>query len=68
MPAKSPKYQEAEKRLPEALKPVFAKFVEEYEFLTQMHYGRGYVAYVVLADLVRAGWRSADKPTEDSPL
>ena len=57
MPSTSPKFKEAESSLPEELKPIFHRFVEEYEYLTNVHFGRGYVAYKVLADLVRAGWR-----------
>jgi hypothetical protein len=62
MPISSEKYREAEARLPDELKPVFQRFVEEYEYLTHLHYGRGYVAYQVLADLVLAGWRPSAKP------
>jgi hypothetical protein len=62
MPRASEKYKEAEAILPEDLNPIFKRFVEEYEFLTMTHFGRGYVAYMVLADLVLAGWRpSADR-------
>jgi hypothetical protein len=57
MPASSTKYQMAEAKLPEDLRPLFARLVREYEFLTTLHYGRGYVAYDVLADLILAGWR-----------
>ena len=57
MPATSQKLKEAEETLPEELKPVFRRLVDEYEYLTSVHYGRGYVAYKVLADLVLAGWR-----------
>jgi hypothetical protein len=35
---------------------------EEYAFLTHTRYGRGYVAYDVLADLVLAGWRPQCRP------
>jgi len=43
--------------LPEDLRAVYRQLVEEYEYLTSVHYGRGYVAYKVLADLILAGWR-----------
>lgn len=66
MPADSPKYQEAEDQLPADLKPIFKQFVEEYEFLTTLHYGRGYVAYKVLGDMVLTGWRpSAESRKKD---
>ena len=44
MPVTSDKYKEAEAILPDNLKPVFKRFVEEYEYLTMTHFGRGYVA------------------------
>ena len=57
MPSTSQKSHDVENGLPDELKPVFRQLVNEYEFLTTVHYGRGYVAYQVLADLVLAGWR-----------
>ncbi|HKQ56395.1 MAG TPA: hypothetical protein VJY35_00890 [Candidatus Eisenbacteria bacterium] len=57
----SPKYLEALESLPEELRPIYHRLVEEYAFHTDVSYGRGYVAYRVLAALVRDGWR----PTED---
>jgi len=68
MPATSQKFKEAEETLPEELKPVFRRFVEEYEYLTSVHYGRGYVAYRVLADLVVAGWRPSAERGPGSKL
>lgn len=47
---------------------MFARIVNEYEFLTKLRYGRGYVAYEVLADLVLAGWRPSAEPNPDSQL
>jgi len=57
MPTDSPKSNEAEAKLPEELRPVYRQMVQEYEFLTHLRYGRGYVAYEILAELVLAGWR-----------
>jgi hypothetical protein len=48
MPVTSEKFKEAESILPEDLKLIFRRFVEEYEYLTNRHYGRGYVAYRAL--------------------
>ena len=45
MPVTSDKYKDAEAALPDDLKPTFRRFVEEYEYITNSHYGRGYVAY-----------------------
>ena len=68
MPVTSDKYKEAEAILPDNLKPVFKQFVEEYEYLTMTHFGRGYVAYRVLADLVLAGWRPSAERMPGSRL
>ena len=53
----SPKYLEARESLPANLRPIYDRLVEEYAFHTEVSYGRGYVAYKVLAALVREGWR-----------
>ncbi len=53
---KSEKYQRAFESLPEQLRPIFRQMVEEYIFLTHVKYGKGYVAYEVLAEMVRSGW------------
>jgi len=53
----SPKFIEARDSLPEELRPIYDRLVEEYAFYTTTKYGQGYVAYSVLAELVRAGWR-----------
>ena len=64
----SPKSQATENRLPEELKPAYRELVEQYSFLTHVRYGRGYVAYDVLADLVLAGWRPSAPAHSDSSL
>lgn len=64
----SPKYVEALESLPEELRPIYDRLVEEYAFHTEVSYGRGYVAYRVLADLVREGWRPpSDGQTKEPP-
>ena len=68
MGVESPKSQEAENRLPEELRPIYRKLVEQYAFLTKVRYGRGYVAYEVIADLVLAGWRASAEAHPDSKL
>ena len=64
----SPKSQAAESRLPDKLKPIYRELVEQYSFVTHIRYGRGYVAYEVLADLILAGWRPSAPTHPDSPL
>ena len=68
MPIESEKCRRAEARLPDELRPVFSRLVKEYEFLTHRRYGRGYVAYDVLADLVLAGWRPSAPSHSNSEL
>ena len=59
---KSQKYQAARDSLPEELHEVYKQLVQEYSFHTEVKYGRGYVAYAVLAELVRDGWRPSAEP------
>jgi len=58
---KSEKYLSAKNSLSTNLQPIHKQIVEEYMFHTYKRYGRGYVAYDVLADLVRDGWRPSQK-------
>jgi hypothetical protein len=39
------------------LKEPYDDLVADYKFATIQRFGRGYVAYDVLADLIRVGWR-----------
>lgn len=66
MSNQSAKSLAAEARLPNELKPTYRRLVDEYAYLTHMRYGRGYVAYEVIADLVLAGWRPSAEPHPDS--
>lgn len=56
----SPKFMEARESLPETLRPIYDEMVADYSWFTTKKFGRGYVAYGVLAEMVRGGWR----PTE----
>jgi hypothetical protein len=53
----TPKRAEARASLPDELKPIFDQLVDDYRFATFEKFGNGYVAYSVLAELVRVGWR-----------
>jgi hypothetical protein len=59
---KSEKFLKARDTLPDDLKPIYDELVEQYAFHTERFFGRGYVAYEVLAALVRDGWRFSAKP------
>ena len=68
MPTSGEKYEQAAASLPEDLRPIFRRFVEEYEYVTMLTFGRGYVAYQVLAELVKAGWRPSAERLPDSRI
>ena len=58
IPAKSPKYFEALKVLPEDLVPVFEELLEHYKFAALKHHGRPMYSPLVIAELVLMGWRN----------
>jgi len=60
--SRSPKHEEARNSLPEELKPIFDEFVDDYKYCASLRHGRPYISYIVLADMVRAGWRRSEKP------
>ena len=63
MPVDSEKFRNVSTRLPEDLRRVFERLVKEYEFMTQLRYGRGYVAYEVSCLFTAgAGNRSRQMP------
>lgn len=62
---RTPKHEEARKSLPDELKPVFDDFVADYKFAATKRYGSPFVSYIVLADMVRAGWRLAAEAVEE---
>lgn len=68
MPIDSPKSKEAESKLPEDLRPIYHQMVRDYEYITHLQYGRGYVAYEVLAQMVLAGWRPSGEVHPNSQL
>lgn len=63
--ARTEKHEEARNTLSEELKPIFNQLVEDYKFSSTVHHGRGYVSYVILADLVKAGWRRSGEAIEE---
>ncbi len=64
--ARSEKHERARNSLPEELRPVFDDFVADYKFHATKRHGAPYVSYVVLADMVRAGWRlAADRVADE---
>ena len=58
----SEKYIEARNSLSDDLKPIYEEFVADYRYAATLRHGRPYISYIVLADMVRAGWRLAAEP------
>ena len=58
----SEKQIEARNSLPDELKPIFDDFVADYKYSATMRHGRPYISYIVLTDMVRAGWRLSAEP------
>ena len=53
----SPKYKKVRDSLPNELQPIFDQLVDEYAYNALKIYGRNWVAYDVLGNLIREGWR-----------
>lgn len=60
------KNEQARNSLPEELKQVFDDFVADYKFAATKHHGSPFVSYVVLAEMVRAGWRLSERPSGET--
>ncbi len=61
----SEKQIEARNSLPDELKPIFDDFVADYKYAAALRYGRPYISYIVLADMIRAGWRLSAEPIKE---
>jgi len=59
---RSPKHEQARDSLPVELRCVFDQFVEDYKFAGFIHHGSPFVSYVILAEMVKAGWRCTGTP------
>jgi hypothetical protein len=64
-PRRTEKHEQARNSLPEELRSIFDDFVADYKFHGMKRHGAPYVSYMIMADMVRAGWRLAAEPTED---
>ena len=56
------KYIEAKKSLPEDLQSIFEELVDQYCFYSLKSYGRAFVSYDILANIVKEGWRPKKAP------
>jgi hypothetical protein len=59
---RSEKYEQARSSLPEELMEVFDSFVADYKFAGTIHHGSPFVSYIILAEMVMAGWRPSGEP------
>jgi len=60
----SEKQIEARNSLPDELNPIFDDFVADYKYAATLRHGRPYISYIVLADMIKAGWRLSAKPVK----
>lgn len=63
----SSKRVDARDSLPEPLREEYDKFVDDYRYAATVRHNRPYVSYIVLADMIRAGWRRVASPIEPDP-
>jgi len=59
------KHEFARNTLADELKHVFDQFVEDYKFAAAVHHGSPFVSYIVLAEMVKGGWRPSAEPIEN---
>ncbi len=59
---RSEKHEFARNSLPGHLVPIFDDFAADYMFYATKHYGKPFVSYIVIAEMVKAGWRLAELP------
>lgn len=55
---KTPTYLKAEETLAPELRPLFEQLTAEYRFAAMKHHGRPFASPMVIAELIRMGWRS----------
>ena len=61
----SEKCREARNSLPENLRSIYDDFVSDYKYAATLRHGRPYISYIVLADMIRAGWRLSAEPVKE---
>ena len=61
---RSEKHEQARQSVPDDLKDVFDEFVEDYRFAATKHHGSPFVSYIVLAEMVKMGWRHVEEPSD----
>lgn len=61
---RSEKHELARNSLPEELRSIFDDFVADYKFAGTIHHGSPFVSYIILAEMVKAGWRLTGEPID----
>lgn len=51
--------------LPEDLRPALDQLAEAYKNAALVHYGKPFVSYPILADIIYAGWRLTAAPLDE---
>lgn len=59
---RSEKHEAARAGLSAEMQSVFDQFVEDYKFAGVIHHGSPFVSYIILAEMVKAGWRCTGTP------
>ncbi len=60
--SRSEKHERVRNSLSEELRAIFDDFVADYKSAATKHHGSPFVSYVVLAEMVLAGWRLTAQP------
>ena len=63
-PKRSKKFLEAYQTLPSSCKTAFVQLVDDYQFAAHTGGGFPWVAYNIVAELVRVGWRRSAEPAQ----
>ncbi len=62
---RSEKHETARNSLPSDLVSVFDEMVGDYQYAAQQFHNTPFVSYVVLAEMVKIGWRCSGKPLQN---
>ena len=62
---RSEKHELARNSLPPELRSTFDEFVQDYKFAGTAHHGSPFISYVILAEMVKAGWRPSGEPIDN---
>lgn len=63
---RSEKHELVRNSLPDELKQVFDDLAADYRFAATKHHGSPFVSYIVLAEMVKLGWRLEAEPIRDA--